>query len=47
MWRNYKEIFNPHYSIRFQFDIYHGNGNLDKAIELLKDKNKNDFYNFV
>ena len=47
MLRNYKEIFKPHFSIRFQFDLYHGNGNLDKAIELLPDKDRNDFYNYV
>ena len=32
--RNYREIFKPKMSIRYQFDMYHGNGNLDKAIEL-------------
>lgn len=45
--RNLREIFNSKISIRYQFDIYHGNGNLDKAIELLPSKDKKDFANFV
>ena len=45
--RNLKEIFNSKFNIRFHFDMFHGNGNLDKAIELLPEKDKNDFYNFV
>lgn len=47
MLRNYKEIFRPKFSIRFQFDMFHGNGNLDKAIELLPKKDISDFYNYV
>ena len=34
-------------SIRFQFDMFHGNGNLDKAINLLPDKDRDDFNHFV
>ena len=45
--RNLRELFNSKISIRYQFDIYHGNGNLDKAIELLPSKDKKDFANFV
>ncbi len=45
--RNLKEIFNSKFNIRYHFDMFHGNGNLDKAIELLPEKDKNDFYNFV
>ena len=45
--RNFKEIFKSNFSIRYQFDMYHGNGNLDKAIKLLPEKDKEDFNNFV
>jgi hypothetical protein len=45
--RNFRQIFQPQFSIRYQFDMYHGNGNLDKAIELLPEKDKNDFNNYV
>lgn len=45
--RNFKEIFNSNFSIRFHFDLFHGNGNLDKAIDLLPKKDKDDFHNFV
>ena len=34
-------------NIRFQFDMFHGNGVLDKAIELLDKKDKQDFKNYV
>ena len=34
-------------TIRWQFDMYHGVGNLDKAIELLPDKDRNDFKYFT
>ncbi len=47
MIRNYKEIFKSKFSIRFQFDLYHGNGNLDKAIDLLPNKDKQDFRKYV
>ena len=30
-------------TIRWQFDMFHGSGNLDKAIELLSDKDRDDF----
>ena len=47
MLRNYKEIFKSKFSIRFQFDMYHGNGNLDKAIEILPEKDRQDFKFYV
>jgi hypothetical protein len=47
MLRNYKEIFKKRFSIRFQFDMYHGNGNMDKAIKLLPEKDRLDFSNYV
>ena len=42
-----QEIFKPRFSIKFQFDMYHGIGNLDKAIELLPEKDKQDFSDYV
>lgn len=45
--RNFKEIFKSKFSIRYQFDMYHGNGNLDKAIKLLPKKDMEDFNSFV
>ena len=45
--RNPKAIFKSKRSIRFQFDMFHGNGNLDKAINLLPDKDREDFSYFV
>ena len=34
-------------NLKFQFDLFHGKGNLDSAINLLDDDNKNDFRNFM
>ncbi len=34
-------------NLKFHFDLFHGKGNLDIAIDLLDNKNKNDFRNFV
>ncbi len=34
-------------TIKFHFDIFHGSGNLDKAIDLLDLDNKEDFRKFV
>jgi len=34
-------------NLKFHFDMMHGDGNLDKAIELLDQSEKNDFRNFV
>ena len=41
--RNPQAIFKKKRSIRFHFDMWHGNGNLDKAINLLEDKDREDF----
>ena len=41
--RNPNAIFKNKRSIRFQFDMWHGNGNLDKAINLLDEKDREDF----
>ena len=40
-------IFKKNRTIKFQFDMFHGNGVLDKAIDLLDDENRNDFKKFV
>jgi len=34
-------------TIKFHFDLFHGNGNLDYAIDLLDDVHKEDFRKFV
>ena len=34
-------------NIKFHFDLMHGRNNLDKAIDLLNNENKDDFRNFV
>ncbi len=46
--RNPKAIFSKQgRSIRWHFDMFHGNGNLDKAIEQLSDKDRDDFKYFT
>lgn len=45
--RNPSALFKSKRNIRFHFDMWHGNGNLDKAIDLLDDKDKKDFRNFT
>ena len=40
-------IYKNKRNIKFHFDLMHGYRNLDKAIKLLDDENKNDFENFV
>ena len=45
--RNPLALFKSKQNIKFQFDMFHGNGVLDKAIELLDEKDKYDFKNYV
>ena len=46
--RNPKAIFSRSgQTIRWQFDMFHGSGNLDKAIELLPNKDRDDFKHFT
>ena len=45
--RNPSALFKSKRSIRFHFDMWHGNGNLDKAIDLLDDNDKEDFRNYT
>ncbi len=34
-------------SLKFHFDLFHGKGNLDQAIDMLDEENKNDFKEFM
>ena len=47
--RNPSVLFSKHgkINIRLQFDMMHGNGNLDKAINLLDDENREGFRSFT
>ena len=45
--RNPYAIFKSKRNIRFQFDMWHGNGNLDKAIDLLDDNDRKDFRKYT
>ena len=45
--RNPKAIFRKNQNIRFQFDMFHGNGVLDRAIDVLDPKDRSDFKNYV
>ena len=48
-----KFLLNPSYfiksnqNIKLHFDVFHGEGLIDKAIEVLDDSEKNDFKNFI
>ena len=44
---NPKAIFKSGRNIKFHFDMFHGNGILDKAIDQLDADNKSDFKDFV
>ncbi len=45
--RNPRSILKKNRNIKFHFDIFHGNGNLDKAINVLNKNDREDFRNFV
>ena len=45
--RNPYAFFKSRRNIRFHFDMWHGNGNLDKAIDLLDDNNREDFRKYT
>ena len=45
--RNPKSIFREGRNIRFHFDMFHGNGVLDKAINLLNQSDREDFRSYV
>ena len=44
---NPKAIFKFGRNIKFHFDMFHGNGVLDKAIDFLNNKDKEDFRKYV
>ena len=45
--KNPKAILKRNRSIKFQFDMFHGNGVLDKAINVLNENDREDFRKFV
>lgn len=45
--RNPLAIFKSKRTIRFQFDMFHGNGNLDKAANLLPLRDRDDFKKYI
>ena len=45
--RNPRAIFKKGRTIKFHFDMHHGNNFLDKAIQKLDKNERDDFYNFV
>ena len=45
--RNPSALFKSRRNIRFHFDMWHGNGNLDKAIDLLDDDEREDFRKYT
>ena len=45
--RNPKAVFKKNRSIKFHFDMFHGNGVLDKAIDVLNENDREDFREFV
>ena len=45
--RNPSALLKPKRNLRFQFDMWHGNGNLDKAIEVLDDSERKDFRQYT
>ena len=47
MLRNPSALIKSKRSIRFHFDMWHGNGNLDKAINVLNSEDREDFRNFT
>ncbi len=45
--RNPKAIFKKNRNIKFHFDMFHGNGVIDKAINVLNNYDKEDFREFI
>jgi len=45
--RNPTALFKSKRNIRFHFDMWHGNGNLDKAIDLLDNNDRKDFREYT
>lgn len=47
LYKNPGAIFKKGRNIKFQFDMFHGNGVLDQAINLLNDDDRENFKNYV
>jgi len=47
LFKNPSALFPTNRNIKFHFDMMHGIGNLEKAIDLLDKKNKDDFKEYV
>ena len=45
--RNPGVLFKKRRNIRFQFDMFHGSGVIDKAIDLLEENDKDDFARYI
>jgi hypothetical protein len=45
--RNLKSFMTNQTTVKFHFDIFHGNEKIDKAIDLLEMKDRNDFRIFI
>ena len=45
--RNPKAIFKSGRNIRWHFDMFHGNGIIDKAANLLEESERNDFIKYI
>ena len=45
--RNFKSFITNKTTIKFHFDVFHGNGKLDQAIDLLDKSERDDFRVFI
>ena len=45
--KNFKSFITKKTTIKFHFDVFHGNGKLDKAIDLLNKNERDDFRVFI
>jgi len=45
--RNPSALFKSKRNLRFHFDMWHGNGNLDRAIDLLEDNDRENFRKYT
>lgn len=45
--RNFKSFINNDANIKFHFDVFHGNGFIDKAIKVMDLKEREDFRNYI
>ena len=45
--RNFSQLFNENINIKFHFDMFHGNGIIDKAIKELEKEDRDDFRSYI